>query len=110
TVIEPFMIQAGPNRLALSAVAEAPKDGGRQWQVTIPQGALYLSTGKRGEIPLVLDQVTARGTYDALQQRLVIQQGSLAGSTTGGAFSGSVTFGAEPMLALGIAASQVPVS
>ncbi|MCC6948779.1 MAG: hypothetical protein IT539_13510 [Bradyrhizobiaceae bacterium] len=110
TVIEPFLIRAGPNRLALSAIVEAPKDGARNWPVTIPQGALYLSTGRPGEVPLVLDQVTARGNYDPAQQRLVIQQGNLAGSTTGGAFSGSLTFGAQPMLALGLAASQVPVS
>jgi hypothetical protein len=71
---------------------------------------LGLSSGKEGEVPLVLDQISARGAYDAVQRRLIIQQGTLAGATVGGAFSGSLTFGPTPTLALGIAASQVPVS
>ena len=109
TIIEPFIIQAGANRLALSAVVEAPKGSDRNWPITIPQGLLFLATG-REEPPLVLDQITARGVFDAAQQRLVVQQGNLGGSTLGGAFSGSLTFGPKPMLALGIAASQVSAS
>jgi hypothetical protein len=110
TIIEPIIIQAGGNRLAASAIIEAPKGGDRNWPVRISQGALALSGGRDGEAPLVLDQLTARGLYDAVQQRLIIQQGTLAGATTGGAFSGSLSFGPKPTLALGIAASQVPVS
>jgi hypothetical protein len=109
-IIEPVVIQAGPNRLALSAIVEAPKDGERAWPVRISQGVLGLSTGKDGEAPLVLDQISARGAYDAVQRRLIIQQGTLAGTTVGGAFSGSLSLGPTPMLALGIAATQVPVS
>ncbi|MEX0590216.1 MAG: hypothetical protein WD207_03925, partial [Xanthobacteraceae bacterium] len=110
TIIEPFVIQVGPNRLALSAAFEAPKDGERNWPVAITQGVLFLATGREGEPPLVLDRVTARGVYDPSLQRLIVQQGNLAGATAGGAFSGSLSFGPKPMLALGIAASQVPVS
>ena len=110
TIVEPLVIQAGPNRLALTAVVEAPKDSSRQWPVSIPQGLLFLSTGQTGETPLVLDQVTARGVFDALAQRLIIQQGNLGGMTASGAFSGSMTFGPNPMLALGVAANQVPAS
>jgi hypothetical protein len=110
TIVDPFVIQSGTNRLALSAVVEAPRDGSRNWPVSIPQGVLFLSTGRDGEAPLVLDQVTARGTFDALAQRLIVQQGNLGGMTARGAFSGSMTFGPNPMLALGIAANQVPAS
>lgn len=110
TIVDPLIIQAGANRLALSAIVEAPKGSERKWPVLIPQGVLFLSTGRPGEVPLVLDQVTARGMFDPVEQRLVIQQGNLGGSTMGGAFSGSITFDGKPMLALGIAASQVPVS
>jgi hypothetical protein len=109
-IIEPLMIQAGANRIALSAVVEAPKPGEREWPVTIPHGMLSLSTGRQGEAPLVLDRVTARGAYDPTTDRVIIQQGNIAGSTVGGAFSGSLGLGPDPMLALGIAASQVPVS
>lgn len=110
TIVEPFLIQAGANRLAFSAIIEAPKAGERNWPVTIPQGLLFLSTGRPAEAPLVLDQVMARGIYDPEQQKLIVQEGSLGGATAGGAFSGSLTFGANPMLAIGIAASQVPAS
>jgi hypothetical protein len=110
TIIEPFMIQAGANRLAFSAMIEAPKGDERQWAVTVPQGLVFLNTGRQGDAPLVLDRINARGVFDSLQQRLIIQQGSLAGASVGGAFSGSLTFGAKPMLALGIAASEVPTS
>ena len=109
-IIEPIVIQAGGNRFAASVVVDAPKEGERVWPVRITQGMLGLTTGRDGEPPLVLDQLTARGTFDAIQQRLIIQQGTLAGASTGGAFSGSLSFGPKPMLALGIAASQVPVS
>ncbi|HEX5779300.1 MAG TPA: DUF3971 domain-containing protein [Xanthobacteraceae bacterium] len=110
TVIEPLVIQASGNRLVLTAVIEAPKDGTRNWPVSIQQGLLFLSSGRTNEPPLVLDQVSAKGIYDAPAQRLVVQQGNLSGATTGGAFSGSLTFGPKPMLALGIAASRVPAS
>jgi hypothetical protein len=110
TIVEPLMIQAGGNRLVLSAVIEAPKDGSRNWPVSIPQGLVFLAGGRPNESPLVLDQVSAKGVFDAPGQRLVVQQGTLSGTTTGGAFSGSLTFGQKPMLALGIAASRVPAS
>ncbi|HEY7459826.1 MAG TPA: hypothetical protein VH765_13865 [Xanthobacteraceae bacterium] len=110
TIFEPIIVQAGGNRFAASAIVEAPKGGDRNWPVRISQGMVALSSSRSGEAPLVLDQLTARGVYDPVQQRLIIQQGTLAGAMTGGAFSGSLTFGSKPMLALGIAASQVPVS
>jgi hypothetical protein len=110
TIVEPLMIQAGGNRMALTVVVEAPKDGSRNWPVSIPQGTLFLTSGRANEAPLVLDQVTAKGVFDAPGQRLVVQQGTLSGMTTGGAFSGSLTFGEKPMLALGIAASRVSAS
>jgi len=109
-VIEPLIVQSGTNRLVLTTVIEAPKDGTRVWPVSIPQGLLFLSSGRANEPPLVLDQVSAKGIYDAPAQRLVVQQGNLSGATTGGAFSGSLSFGPKPMLALGIAASRMPVS
>src|SRR5690606_33210592 len=74
------------------------------------QGLLFLSNGRPNEPPLVLDQVSAKGIYDAPAQRLVVQQGNISGATTGGAFSGSLTFGSKPMLALGIAANRMPAS
>jgi hypothetical protein len=109
-VVEPLIIQAGLNRLVLTTVVEAPKDGSRNWPVAIPQGLLFLSSGRPNEPPLLLDQVSARGVYDAPTQRLVVQQGNLSGATAGGAFSGSLSFGPKPMLALGIAANRMPAS
>jgi hypothetical protein len=110
TLVEPFALRAGPNRLALNAIIEAPKDGEPTWSISVPQGQVVLSHGRDGEAPLVLDRVGARGVYDPRLQRLIIQQGDLAGATTSGAFSGSISFGQRPMLALGVAASKMPVS
>jgi hypothetical protein len=110
TIVEPLIVQAGPNRFALTAVVEAPKGGAREWPVSIPQGLVFLSTGREGEAPLVLDQVSVRGVFDALAQRLIVHQGNLGGMTARAAFSGSLTLGAEPKLALGIAANQLPAS
>lgn len=110
TIIEPFVVQAGTNRLALSAIVEAPPAGENLWPVAISQGVLFLGSDTGSEPPLILDRLTARGVYDPGQRRLIIQQGNLGGATAAGAFSGSVSFTPKPMLALGIAASQVPVS
>jgi hypothetical protein len=109
-LIDPILIQIGANQIALSAIVEAPKGDETVWPVLIPQGVLSLSTGRDGEVPLVLNRVAVRSAYDPKLQRLIIQQGDLAGLATGGAFSGSISFGPTPMLALGIAATKMPVS
>lgn len=110
TVIEPLIVQSGANRFVFNALIEAPRDGSRRWPVSVTRGLLFLSTGREGDPPLVLDNVSANGIFDAPEQKLIVQQGNLSGSTAGAAFSGSLTFGEKPMLALGVAASQVPVT
>ncbi len=111
TVIDTLGIQLGQNRIVGSVVIEAPKPGAdRIWNVTVPQALLNLSTGKQGEVPLVMDRVNVRASFDTAAQKFTVHQGDIAGSTAGGAFSGSVTLGQNPMLQLGLAATQMPVT
>jgi hypothetical protein len=109
-VIDPIMARFAHNSMVLSAVVEAPKPGETLWPVSLRQGVFNLSSGAQGEVPLVLDQVFFNGAFDPDEERLVIRQGEVSGMVTGGAFSGSINFGANPMLDVGIAASKMPVS
>lgn len=109
-LIDPFLMQSGDNRISLAGAIEAPKGGESVWPVSIPRGTLTLGTGRDREAPLVLDRVNVRAVYDPGQQKLIIQKGDLVGATTGAAFSGSISFGPDPTLALGIAASRMPVT
>ncbi len=111
TVIDTLGIVLGANRIIGSAIIEAPKAGdSRVWNVTVPSALLNLSTGKPGESPLVMDRVNIRASFDSAAQKFTVHQGEIVGSTAGGAFSGSVTLGPKPMLQLGLAATQMPVT
>ncbi len=109
-IVDPILLRVGANRFALSAIVEAPKGEETTWPVSIAQGMLSLSTGRDGETPLVLNHLNVRAVYDPALHRLIIQQGDLSGATTGAAFSGSLSFGPTPTLALGIACTKMPVS
>jgi hypothetical protein len=109
-VFDPAVVRSGSTEIALRAVAEAPASGAQTWPVAIAQGQAVLG-GERDEPPLVLDHVFMRGSWDPRALQLVVQEGSLAGATAGVALSGSLSFGGStPMLSVGMASNQLPVS
>lgn len=110
TIVDTLGVRFGQNHIVGAIVVEAPRTSERIWNVTVPNALLSLSTGRPGETPLVMDRVNVRASYDSVAQRFTVHQGDIAGSTASGAFSGSVTLGANPMLQLGLAATQMPVT
>jgi len=110
-VFDPVVVRSGSTEIGLRAVAEAPASGEQPWPVTIAQGQAVLGSERDDEPPLVLDHVFVHGSWDPRALRLVVQEGNLAGATTGVALSGSLAFGGPiPMLSVGIASNQLPVS
>lgn len=110
-VFDPILFQAGENRLLLQAAVEAPKDNQQFWPVTIFRGQARLSSGRQADPVLVLDQISLKGGWDPRAIKFTLDQGTVVGPTASLAFSGNVDFGAAtPMLSLGIASNQLPVS
>ena len=110
-VVDPIAFAAGANRTVMQALIEGPKGDDPSWPFSIVQGRMVLSTGRGAEPPLVVDRVFARGSYDPRTQRIIIQQGELAGATAGLAFSGSIGVGGNaPVLSLGIAGTRMSAS
>jgi len=110
-VFDPVVVRSGSTEIGLRAVAEAPASGEQPWPVTIAQGQAVLGSERDDEPPLVLDHIFVHGSWDPRALRLVVQEGNLAGATTGVALSGSLAFGGPiPMLSVGIASNQLPVS
>ncbi len=110
-LFEPILFQAGANRIALQAVVEAPQDNRQAWPVSIFRGLAQLSSGHPGDSSLMLDQISLKGSWDPRALKFSLDQGTVAGPTASLALSGNVDFGAPtPMLSLGIASNQLPVS
>ncbi|HLL28691.1 MAG TPA: hypothetical protein VKT73_13705 [Xanthobacteraceae bacterium] len=110
-IFDPVRLQSGQTEIVLQAVADAPKDRSQIWPVVISQGQAVLGTDSDREPPLVLDRIFLRGTWDPQELRLVLDQGDVSGTTVGLALSGSISLGAAtPMLSVGIASNQLPVT
>ena len=110
-IISPIAVRSGPNQIALQAVAEAPKERGQVWPVSIFQGQAMLGSDRPNEPALVLDRIAFRGTWDPRTLRLVLEQGDISGSTASLAVSGALSLGGTtPMISLGIATNQLSVS
>ena len=110
-IVDPIAIAAGANRTVIQALIEGPKGDDPSWPFSIVQGKMVLSTGRGTEPPLVVDRVSAHGSYEPRTQRIIIQQGELTGATAGLAFSGSIGVGGnDPILSLGIAGTRMSAS
>ena len=110
-IVNPISIRSGANQVSLQAVAQAPKERGQVWPVSIFQGHAMLGSDRPGEPALVLDRIAIRGTWDPRILRLVLDQGDVSGATASLAVSGAVSLGgATPMISLGIASNQLAVS
>src|SRR5262249_9351715 len=110
-IFDPILIRSGPTEVVLQAIAEAPASGDQPWPVLIAHGQAVLGAERGDEPPLVLDRISVRGSWEPRALRLVLKEGTLSGATAGVAISGAVSFGGQtPMVSLGIASNQLPVS
>ncbi len=110
-IINSLAVRAGANQITLQAVAEAPDERGQVWPVSIFQGNAVLGSERPSEPALVLDRVVLKGSWNPRALQLVIDQGDISGATASLAVSGALSFGGgTPMISLGIAANQLPIS
>jgi hypothetical protein len=118
TLRMPFKVNSGSTRATLRAEFAAPKQSGGQWQFAVGGGLIVLDPIPQEDDGLVLKRVLMRGSIDPARQRITFDQGDFGTKEFGSrdpndlsiALSGSVDFGDEPRLTLGIAGNQMPIA
>ena len=108
SLVMPFQVVSGSNRVTLLSQFEAPRDPGAPWRVTVTGGSLVLTAGQNESDPLVLNRIMVRAHLDPGTKRLQIDQGEIGGKDLSLALSGHVDYsGIEPRLAGGLAGTQM---
>lgn len=109
TMVAPFQVVAGANRLTLLAHLEPPNDVVPHWQLGFSGGTVMLSGGE-SEPPLIFNRVAIRIRFDTNSRKILLERADIGNGETGMAGSGSIDYsGAEPRLALGLAGTPMPV-
>jgi hypothetical protein len=113
TLLLPFHVRAGTNRVTLLAQVETPREPNAPWTLSLSGGSVLLgSSGPTDtEPPLLLERFGVRARLDLTKRRIELEQGDFHAREMGVAFSGGLDFsGAEPRLAIGVAGQQMSVS
>ncbi len=112
TLVMPFQVVSGGNRITLLAQCEAPREAGGAWGLTVTGGTVMLASAKPlDSSALILNRFLLRLRVDPNKQHIDIEQGEIGNMDLGVALSGSVDFSSDdPRLALGIAGTRMPVS
>jgi hypothetical protein len=111
TLLLPFQIVSGGNRITLEAQLEAPRDGNGVWGINLSGGNIVLASSAPSESgSLVLSRLLLRLRFDVSKRRLDIEQGEIGNSKIGIALSGGMDCsGEDARLAVSIAASPMSV-
>lgn len=108
SLVMPFQILAGGNRITLLSQFEAPREAGDPWRVTLTGGSIVLASVEADQAPLVLNRILLRAKYDLATRRLELEQGEIGSPAVSLALSGNADFsGSEPRLAGGFAGTQM---
>ncbi len=111
----PFKISAGATRLTLRSEFIGPAQPGGNWMFAIGGGWIVLDPMTQDDEGLVLKRVVVRGRIDTVRQRVTFEQGDLGTKELGGrdtkdvtiALSGSIDYGTDARVTLGIAGNQM---
>lgn len=104
TLLVPFQIHSGANRITLLSRFDAPPAPQMPWRVTLTGGSVVLAASRDDPQPLVLNRILVRANFNPANKRLDVEQGDISGSGVHGALNGSIDFsGGEPRLAVGLA-------
>jgi len=111
TLVAPFQVLSGGNRITLLAQFEAPREGGGVWGLKITGGTVVLASAAPVDTnPLILNRIMMRLRVDPNKQRIDIEPngGEIGNTDLGLAVSGSLDFsGDDPRLVLGIAGTRM---
>jgi hypothetical protein len=113
TLLLPFHVRAGTNRVTLLAQVETPREPNGPWALGLSGGSVLLGSSGPTDTdpPLLLERFGVRARLDLTKKRLELEQGDFHTREMGVAFSGGLDFsGAEPRLAIGLAGQQMSVS
>lgn len=110
TMVAPFQVLSGSNRVTLLAHVEPPNDQVPHWQLGLSGGTILLK-GEESEAPVIFNRVAVRVRFDAAAKKILLERADVGNSETGIAGSGSIDYsGPEPRLALGFAGTPMSVS
>jgi hypothetical protein len=113
TLLLPFHVRAGTNRITLLAQIETPREANGPWTLGLGGGSVLLGSSGASDTdpPLLLERFNMRARLDLTKRHLELEQGDFQAREMGVAFSGGLDFsGAEPRLAVGVAGQQMSVS
>ncbi len=112
SMMMPFQILSGGNRITLLARADAPREPGSPWRIALTGGSAVLTAGGVAEEPpLILNRILIRARLETALKRFEVEQGEVGTNDLGVAFSGSLDYsGGEPRLTAGLAGTQMTVS
>ena len=104
TLVMPFQILSGANRITLFSRFESPGLPDAPWRVTVTGGSVVLSDRVNDPQPVVLNKVLLRANLDFAKRRIDLDQGDIGGPGVSGFLNGSIDFSSgEPRLAVGLA-------
>jgi hypothetical protein len=111
TLVAPFQIFSGGNRLTLLAQLMAPRDGNPAWALKITGGTAVLATSSQDPDTLVINRIQVGLRIDPDRQRIDVEEGEVGNADLGLAISGGLDYSSgEARLALGIAGTRMSVA
>lgn len=103
SLVAPFKISSGRNRVTLLSQFEAPMQPGLPWRLIVTGGSIVLGSAQADETPLVLNRILMRAALDPARKRIDLLQGEVAGGGVNLAMSGNIDFSSgEPRLSGGM--------
>jgi hypothetical protein len=111
SLMVPFQIRSGGNRITLLAELDAPRDHSGLWGMKVTGGTVVLAADPADPAPLILDRCQLRLRIDLNKQRVDIEQGEFGNTDLGLLASGHLDFGqGEPRLTAQLAGSRMSVT
>ncbi len=117
SMIAPFQIVSGGNRITLYAQIDVPADGNSAWIARLTGGTVVLASlasnpqesQSAAQDQIVFNRFLLRLRIDPDKRRVDVEQGEVGNTEFGIALSGSVDYSeASPRIALGVAGNRMP--
>jgi hypothetical protein len=108
----PFEVRSGGTRLTLTAQAEAPRDPGGSWVLSVANSGLnVLAPVNATDEPVLLNRVAVQSRIDPAGQQLNIEHAEIAGKGVGVAMSGSLDYSTpDPRLKVRLTTRKLPLA